>query len=354
MAAKSNKKKPKKSAGRKGKKVLLIALALTLLAGLFLAFKIFGPNTGSFSQGEYLYIRTGSGYEEVKDLLKQEGFIRDVTSFDLLARQADYPSHVHAGKYQIKKGMSNYNIVKLLRSGRQTPVKLVVNKLRTKEEFIRLVSSQLEADSLVLRHIFEDTIYLAQFGLDTSTALCAVMPDTYEFYWNSTADKVFRKIARSYVAFWTDTRKSKARKLNLTPQQIITLASIVEEETNKNDEKPTIASVYLNRLKMGMKLQADPTARFAWGDFTIKRITSFHTSIQSPYNTYFVAGLPPGPICTPSPKSIDAVLNAPATTYLYFCAREDFSGYHNFASTLSEQLQNARRYHDALNARNIR
>ncbi len=250
--------------------------------------------------------------------------------------------------------MGNFAILRLLRSGRQTPVKLVINKLRTRQDFINLIGSNLEADSNVLKHILSDSIYLDQYGLDSVTAMCAVMPDTYEFYWNSTAEKVFKKIAQQYVVFWNESRKTKAKKLNLSPQEVITLASIVDEESNKNDEKPKIASVYLNRIRAGMKLQADPTASFAYGDFTIKRITSVQISIQSPYNTYQVLGLPPGPICTPSPKSIDAVLNAPATTYVYFCAKEDFSGYHNFASNLVDHNANARKYHDALNARGIR
>lgn len=348
----SPKRKRKRSSGRSkaGKWILL----LLFLAGLAAAYFVFGPNTGSMAEGEYLYIRTGSSYEAVKKALKEGGFVRETASFDLLAKQAGYPSRVHPGKYHIRKGMSNYSIVRLLRSGRQTPVKLVVNKVRTKEELIRLIARNLEADSQVLRQMFADTIYLSQFGLDTTTVLCAVMPDTYEFYWNTTADKAFRKIEKNFARFWNEDRKLRASKLGLRPDEVITLASIIEEESNKNDEKPNIASVYLNRLKAGMKLQADPTARWAYGDFSIQRITSVHTSLQSPYNTYYVNGLPPGPICTPSAKSIDAVLNAPKTDYLYFCAKEDFSGYHRFAATYEEHLKNARLYQQALDARNIR
>lgn len=347
----SRRKSNSKPGSRKGIRIILITGLVLLLVAVYF---VFVPNTGAFSQGEFLYIRTGSTYEQVKDELKDRGFVRDIKSFDLLAKNAGYPAKVKAGKYQIKKGMGNFAILRLLRSGRQTPVKLVINKLRTRQDFINLVSSNLEADSNVLKHILSDSIYLDQYGLDSVTAMCAVMPDTYEFYWNSTAEKVFKKIAQQYVVFWNESRKTKAKKLNLSPQEVITLASIVDEESNKNDEKPKIASVYLNRIRAGMKLQADPTARFAYGDFTIKRITSVQISIQSPYNTYQVLGLPPGPICTPSPKSIDAVLNAPATTYVYFCAKEDFSGYHNFASNLVDHNANARKYHDALNARGIR
>jgi len=352
MAAKARSRKSKTNPAKK--RAFQITGVVLLLIALFFLFKIFGPNTGAFHKDGYLYIRTGSSYDDVKNTLKSEGFVRDITSFDILARQAGYPDHVRAGKYKIHKGMSNFSMVRLLRSGRQTPVRLVINKLRTKQDFIRLVSANLEADSNVMWHIFNDTVYLAQYGLDTNTVMCAIMPNTYDFYWNTTADKVFKKLARQYAGFWNDIRKQEARDLELKPTEVITLASIVEEESNMNAEKPKIASVYLNRLHKGMKLQADPTARFAYGDFTIKRITSVQTSIVSPYNTYQVTGLPPGPICTPSEKSIDAVLHAAKTTYLFFCAKEDFSGYHNFATTLAEHMQNARLYQQALNARGIR
>lgn len=347
MAAKSNRKK----SSNKILKVLSVALVVAVLMGLYL---FFVPNTGALAQGEFIYIRTGASYDEVALELKEKGFVRDMNSFHLLAKNAGLKDKIRAGKYQIKKGMSNYTIVRLLRSGRQTPVKLVINKLRTKQDFIRLVSSQLEADSAVLQQIFKDSEFLSQYGLDTNTAMCAIMPNTYEFFWNSSAEKVFKKIAQQYVSFWNNERKQKAQQKGLTAQQAIIVASIVEEESNSKAERPTIASVYLNRLKIGMKLQADPTAKFAFGDFMIKRITGVQTSFQSPYNTYQVAGLPPGPICTPSENSILAVLNAPQNKYLYFCAKEDFSGSHNFAATLQEHSANARKYHNALNARGIK
>jgi UPF0755 protein len=317
------------------------------------AYFVFGPNTGSLAEGEYLFIHTGSNYDEVKKALKKGGFVRDLNSFELLAKQADYPNNVKAGRYHIQRGMSYWKIVRMLRSGRQEPVKLVLGKMRTKADFIRVLSTHLEADSPTLHRMFADSVYLAQFGLDTATALCAVMPNTYQFYWNTTADKAFRKIEKAYADYWTKARRDSAALLNLSPQQVTILASIVEEESNKRDEQPIIASVYLNRLNKHMKLQADPTAKYASGDFGLRRITSAHTSIQSPYNTYYVTGLPPGPICTPSSRTIGAVLSAPKTTYLYFCAKEDGSGYHRFATTYEEQLKNASIYHDALNARGI-
>lgn len=233
-------------------------------------------------------------------------------------------------------------------------MRLVLKKLRTKQDLLLLIAKNLEADTATLAYMLGDNTFLGQYGLDSNTALCAIMPDTYEFFWNTSAEKVFAKIAKEYVAFWTAERKAKAAALGLSPQQVIIIASIVEEETNKNDEKPLVASVYINRYRIGMKLQADPTARYAYGDFMIKRITGVQTRYEHPYNTYRQAGLPPGPICTPSGKSIDAVLQAPSNKLLYFCAKEDFSGYHNFASTLAEHGANARKYHQALDARGIK
>ena len=342
-----------KAKKRKGKKALLWVFIILVLIGSVAAFEVFGPNTDGFRQGEYLFIRTGSTYEQVKKTLENEGFVKDMKTFDFLAKQTHYPDKIKAGKYRINKGMSNFAIIRMLGSGRQEPVKLVINKLRTKSDFVKFLSTNLEADSNVLRQMLNDNTYLSQFGLDSNTAMCAILPDTYDFWWNTSADKAFRKIAKYYTAYWTEERKQKAQVKGLTPQQVITMASIIEEETNYNPEKPNIASVYLNRITKGMRLQADPTAKFAYGDFTIRRITSAITTLPSPYNTYYTAGLPPGPICTPSKKSIEAVLSAPSTAYLYFCAKEDFSGSHRFAATLEEHQQNARLYQQALNARGI-
>lgn len=341
------------SAQKKKSGILRWVLLAILLVAAFALFRVFGPNTGALSKGNYLYIHTGATYADVKRSLKEDGFIKDMLSFNLLAKQVNYPAHVHAGKYKITAGMSNYNIIRMLRSGRQTPVKLVINKLRTKEDFVHLVSANLEADSNSVKQLLNDSAYLSAYNLDTNTAMCAVMPDTYEFFWNTNADKAFKKIAKTYVAYWNDTRKQEAAAKQLTPAQVVTVASILEEETNKNDEKPNIASVYLNRLKAGVRLQADPTVKFAVNDFTLRRITGAYTQIPSPYNTYLNTGLPPGPICTPSKASIEAVLHAPDTNLMYFCARADFSGYHAFAATLAEHQKNARAYQQALNERGI-
>ncbi|RPE05628.1 endolytic transglycosylase MltG [Chitinophaga lutea] len=334
---------------------IAVILACLLAGGMVLAaYLLMGPNTKSFGDKKYFYVPTGSSYDDVLKGLEEQGIVRSVSTFNVVARRLDYPARVKAGRYEIKKGMGNLEIVRILRSGRQSPVKLVINKLRLKEDFIRLVSTNLEADSAAMKAILEDGVYLRQFGLDTNTVMCAILPNTYEFYWNTNAGKVFDKIESAYENFWTDERQAKAAKLGLRPTEVTVLASIVEEETNKHDEKPAIASVYLNRLRQGMKLGADPTVKFAMKNFALKRIWGSYLEFDSPYNTYRYSGLPPGPICTPSAKSIDAVLTPADTEYLYFCARADFSGYHAFASTYKEHLENAKEYQKALNARGVK
>ncbi len=345
--------KKKQSAGKSTllKRSLLIIGCLAAGALVYVSYRVFGSNTRAFGDNKYFYIHTGSTYNDVVDGLQQQGIIRNASSFNWLAKELGYPAKVKAGRYKISHGMSNFDIVKMLRSGKQSPVTLVINKLRTKEDFVHKVSNNLEADSTTLRAMLKDQVYLRQFGLDTNTVMCAVVPNTYEFYWNTSADAAFRKLEKAMDNFWTDERKAKAKALGLTPIQVTILASIVEEETNKNDEKPLVSSVYLNRYRKGMRLQADPTVKFALQDFGLKRIREGHTQFDSPYNTYRYEGLPPGPICTPSEKSITAVLNTPETDYLYFCARADFSGYHAFAATYSEHLENARKYQAELNKR---
>ena len=326
---------------------------IIVILGLVAGWLIFGPNTGHFTHGSYLYIHTGDDYAKVQEALEEGGFISNKTTFNFLAGRAHLSAHVHPGKYRITHGMSNFSLVKMLRGGHQEKVELVIKKIRTKRDFIHLISTSLEADSTQLKALLINADFLSGYGLDSNTAMCLVMQNTYEFYWNTGADKALTKIAEGYKTFWTDDNIAKAKALGLTPAEAVTLASIVDEETNNVAEKPTIASVYLNRLNQGMKLGADPTARFAYGDFTIKRITSVQTSVKSPYNTYQVTGLPIGPICTPGISSINAVLDAPKTAYLYFCAKADGSGTHAFATNYADHEKNAQAFHDAMNARGI-
>ncbi len=329
-----------------------IGIAVVVLLGLLAGYLLLFPNVGKPRQ-PYLYIPTGATYQQVLDSLEAGNFVRDRTSFDFVANRVGYPEQVQAGRYEIKQAMSLVEIVRMLRAGSQSPVKLVVPKMRTEADFVKLLAGQLEPSVEDMETLLQDTVYLDSLGLKRETLFAAVFPDTYEFYWNTTPKKAFGKFYKASQAFWTDARKAAAKAQGLSVAEVATLASIVEEETQNVPEKPTIASVYLNRYRKGMKLQADPTARFAGGDFTIKRVTSKQTGIASPYNTYYVKGLPPGPICTPSKSSLEAVLKAPKTDYLFFCAKEDFSGSHNFAATYAEHMVNARKFQKAMNERGI-
>lgn len=334
-------------------RLILTFFILLLVAGGFLYWVIFMPNTAHFKDETYFYIPTGAVYKNVLDSLETRSLLKHPENFDQVAGFLDYPQKVIAGKYQLKQGMNNFELVKLLRSGRQTPVRLIINKERTKADIAQLLATKLEPDSAAFMAIFQDTAFLKKMGYDTNTVVCAVIPNTYQFFWDTDAKATFERLAKERDKFWTEDRRAFADSIGLSPNEIYILASIIEEETTKLKDKPLIASVYLNRLERGIKLYADPTLKFALQNFALKRIAGKTLYVQSPYNTYLNAGLPPGPICTPSIKTIEAVLHAPKTSYLYFCAKPDFSGYHNFAVTYSEHLRNARAYHRALDKRNI-
>jgi len=340
------------------KKFIIVLVALLLLLGIVVGYafykKFYEPNV-NYKAGEknYLYIPTGSTLESLVNSIQQKNIIVDSESFEWVAKYFHLQDNIHPGKYLLKPKMGNLQLVRLLKSGKQTLVELVLKKFRLKKDLIHYVSSQLEADSLSLDSVFNDIEFLKQLGFTPDNSIAVIIPNTYEFYWNTNAKKFFEKMETEYKKFWTPDRLNKAADLGLTPIQVQTIASIVEEETNHNDEKPIIASVYLNRLNKKMELEADPTVKYAIGDFTIKRISLEMTRFISPYNTYQEKGLPPGPICTQSVSTIDAVLNPAQTKYLYFCARPDSSGYHAFAETYAEQKKNAKLYHVELNKRGI-
>ncbi|MCX6267301.1 MAG: endolytic transglycosylase MltG [Bacteroidetes bacterium] len=302
----------------------------------------------------FFYIHTGSDFKTVKDSLVRKGYLTDPDKFEWLAQKKRYDQHVKPGRYRLVNGMRNNVLVNLLRSGNQEPVRIIIQNVRTREELAGKIGRQLEVDSTQLITLFNDPSFLAGFGLSPPTLLVLFIPNTYEFFWNTSAGQLFKRMQQEYELFWTPGRKRKADSLQLSVAEVVTLASIVEKESNKKAEKPVIAGVYLNRLKNHIPLQADPTVIFAWNDYRIRRVLKVHTEIKSPYNTYYHSGLPPGPICLPSVSSIDAVLSARNHAYLYFCAREDLSGYHNFAVTLDEHSRNARRYQKALNKMNIK
>jgi UPF0755 protein len=250
--------------------------------------------------------------------------------------------------------MSNNELINMLRAGWQVPVKIMIQNARTKEDIAGQISKKIETDSISLLMKLNDHQFLAMFGVTPEKSLCLFLPNTYKFYWNTTAEGVIHRMFREYKKFWNEERIMKAKAIGLDIQDVFILASIVEKETEKGDEKSMIASVYLNRMKKGISLQADPTILYAWNDPSIKRVLKRHTVINSPFNTYLNKGLPPGPICLPSLQTIDAVLQAPENQYLYFCAKEDLGGYHVFAKTLREHNKNARRYQMMLNKMNIR
>jgi len=335
------------------RKILGWMAGIVLLSGIAAGLAVFGPNTGKL-RDQYLLIHTGDTYETVLLRLKSNDFLLAGFTFDILAQLVGYPDKVKAGRYHISPSMSNYAMIRMLRNGAQEPVRIVINKIRTKDDMARFLSGNLEADADELKRLMDSDTFLSRFGLRPEQALCGIIPDTYEFWWNTPAAGVLSRLFQYQQKFWNPERIAKAEALGLSTSEVYILAAIVEEESNKNDEKPDIASVYMNRLKVGMPLQADPTVKFAWGDFSIKRVMSTHLKITSPYNTYLNAGLPPGPICTPSVISIDAVLNANKTNYLYFCAKPDFSGYHTFSTNYATHLINAKAYAKALNEKGIR
>ena len=304
----------------------------------------------SQSQKAFLYIRTGSIYRDVKDSLLKNNMINNQFWFDQVAKYADYPKKVKAGKYKVTDGMSLFHLIKMLRRGNQVPVNLVITKLRTKEDLARKIGDNFEVDSSTVMNFLSEEDSLQQFEVDTNTVMTDVIPNTYTYTWNTSMKNIFKKLYAEKQKFWNNDRKQKAEHLNLTPKQVYTLASIVEEETNKEEDKGKIASVYLNRLKKGMKLAADPTVKYALRDFALRRIYQKYLQVPSPYNTYLNQGLPPGPICTPSVKTIDAVLNAPETDYLFFVARSDFSGFSDFASDYKQHEAYAKAYQQALDS----
>ena len=301
-----------------------------------------------------LYIPTGSDFEELKTSLYEHGIVINRISFEWLAKKKNLKNNIHPGRYLLENGMSNDELINLLRSGEQSPVKLIFNNIRIKEELAEKVSRQIEPDSTEIINLLNDSIYLGIFGFDLENIVSMFIPNTYELYWNMSAKDFMDRMYTEYNKFWNNERRQKAELLGLDPEDVSILASIIDRETSKDEEKAIIAGVYLNRMKYNWRLQADPTIIYAWGDFSIRRVLNIHKQIDSPYNTYKYYGLPPGPICIPSVAAIDAVLNQEKHNYMFFCAKADFSGYHAFASTHAEHNINANRYRRALDQRNIR
>jgi len=303
----------------------------------------------------YVIVHRGDDWQTALKTIDATGTVVDKLSLHFVAKLMKYPAHVKPGRYELKDGFTNRQLINVLKAGLQSPLKLTFTNVRLRRELADKLSTQIDARPATIDSLLSSPGYTRSLGFDTTTVLSMFIPNTYELYWNTSAINLMQRMKKEYEKFWTPARDAEREKLHLTRAQVSTLASIVEAEQQQHaDERPRIAGVYLNRLKRGMKLQADPTVVYANRDFTIKRVLNVHLQKDSPYNTYKYAGLPPGPINLPSIASIDAVLKPESNNYLYFCAKEDFSGYHAFATNVTEHIANARRYQAALNRAGIR
>ncbi len=334
------------------KRIIYFSFLLIIFCCCIIGYKfyniVYKPNVFlKDKQITYLFIHSNSNFNDVVNSLKEKDILININSFKWLAKKRNY-TKIYPGKYLIKANMNNNELISLLRSGKQEPVRLIFNNIRTKQQLVSKIAKQIEADSLSLIKLLNDSEYLHKFNLNPENSIVLFIPNTYEFYWNTSARQFVERMYREYNNFWTKERREKAKKMNLTPVKVSILASIVLQETRKTDEMSRIAGVYINRLNKNMLLQADPSVIFAIGDFTINRVLKQHLTVDSPYNTYKYTGLPPGPICLPTQTCIDRVLNYEKHKFLYFCAKEDFSGYHNFANTLHQHLINARKYQKEL------
>ncbi len=339
-------------------KVIISVLLIVIISGSIAAYRlyhaIYQPNVYLGERTtSHIHIPTGSNFNDVKTILYQSGLIINTNTFEWLAEKKNYRNHIRPGRYLVREDMSNNELINMLRSGQQDPVRLTFNNIRLPEQLAGTIALQIEADSLDILNLLRDTEMLGKYDMTPETAKLLFIPNTYEIFWNTSASQLLERMYREYNIFWNEQRLEKARSINLTPQQVGTLASIVQAETSRPDEFGKVAGVYINRLKRNMPLQADPTVIYAVGDFSIRRVLNRHLAIDSPYNTYKYTGLPPGPITLPEVRVMDGVLNYENHDYLFFCARDDFSGYHAFARTYSQHLANARRYQNALNQRRI-
>ena len=339
---------------------IIISICALLIVGLAISFyfvygRIYHPNVFlGQAKTAYICIPTGSKMQDVSRLLHEKGYIINQASFEWMAEIKNYKNNIYPGRYKIKAGMNNNDVINLLRSAKQEPVKVTYNSIRTKEQLAGVIASQIEADSLSLIKLLNDDVFMQKFNLSSENSLCLFIPNTYEFYWNTSAEKFITRMGKEYQFFWTNERKLQADKIGLSPVEVAVLASVVQaEQSVHNQEKPVVAGLYINRINKGMHLESDPTLVYALGDFSINRVLNVHKEIDSPYNTYKNEGLPPGPINLPEISSLKAVLNYNKNNYLFMCAKEDFSGFHNFAETYEQHCIYAKKYWMALDKKNI-
>jgi len=343
---------------KKSFKIALLVLGVLLLGAGVAAYyayqKIYSPNV-FVVKDRFLYIPNGARYSQVKDSILRNFRVEDVNMLEFVAGLKGYTEKVKPGRYEIKDGMSNNALIDMLRSGNQAPVNVTFNNLRTLEQLSGKVAAQIDVDSVYLLSLLSDNTYMQKYGMDSRTCVAMFIPDTYQFFWNTSAEKFIERMHDCYQKFWTDERKQKAKALRLSQLDVATLASIVQSEQSVHrDEQPKIAGLYENRLRQGIALQSDPTVVFAIGDFSIRRVTNAMLEVDSPYNTYMYPGLPPSPICFPEQSALEAVLNPDHNDYIYMCAKADFSGYHNFAKSYDQHLRYAREYQAALNKKGIK
>ena len=349
----TEKQKQKKKTFKTNKTFVWVGI-LALIFFLYLVIVFFAPSIQKKTDEKaYLRIPDNSTFENVIDSLEHNSNLMAVFTFRQASKLFRYGNKIRPGRYELKNGMSNFELIRKLRSGNQTPVRLTFNNIRTKEQLAKRLSSQLMADSVQILNLLNDTAFLSVNNLNPNNSISIFIPDTYEVFWDMDATEIFNRMMKEYKKFWTDERKMKAAAIPLTPTEVSTLASIVEEETNSKAERPKVAGLYINRLKIDMPLQADPTVKFALGDFALRRVLYKHSSFNSPYNTYKINGLPPGPIRVASANGIDAVLNYSHHDYIFMCAKETLNGEHNFAVNYAEHMINAAKYQRALNERKI-
>ncbi len=340
---------------KQGTKIILIVILVILAIGGYFGLKIYKTYLAANIRGsqKYIYVRTGMNYNGFLHNLLETGVLKNEDSFKEAAGKMNLANSLKPGRYAIKEGMNNRTLINKLKSGNQDAVSLKFQNIRKKENFAAYLAKNMESDSLAFIKVLDSAALVEKYGFTTENVYTMFIPNTYELYWNVSPTEFFEKMVKQYNKFWTEERKNKAKALNLTPIQVSILASIVDSEALYDKEMPTIAGLYLNRLNRGILLQADPTVIFANDDFTIKRVLNSHLALDSKYNTYKYAGLPPGPIMMPSINAIDAVLNRENNNYIYMCAKEDFSGYHAFAETREQHEINANKYRAAMNKRNI-
>ena len=335
--------------------LLALAAAVVLIA-------LAGAGTGYYlllapqfhpQKTQYVYIDRDDNLDSIYNKVRQTGQAGNLTGFRWMARYRDYARCIHTGRYAIRPGENVYHVFSRLYRGYQEPMNLTIGSVRTLDRLARNVGEQLMIDSAEIAAPLSDSAFIHRLGYTPETLPALFIPNTYQVYWNMSVEEFFQRMQKEHAAFWNEKRRAQAQAMHMTPEEVATLASIVEEETNNNAEKPTVAGLYINRLHANMPLQADPTIKFALQNAGIRRITNADLNIDSPYNTYLHTGLPPGPIRIPSIVGLDAVLNYTRHNYLYMCAKEDFSGTHNFASNYRDHLRNARKYWNALNRRKI-